>query len=48
MKRSFGLAALLVAASAAAGPVRDWLQSSGFEDALLRRLGEESALVIRR
>ena len=41
-------AAIAAGDAAAAGPVRDWLQSSGFEDALLRRLGEESALVIRR
>ena len=44
---------LLEAAIAAGEPapaqvVRDWLQHSGFEDAHLRRLGQESALVIRR
>lgn len=41
-------AAIAAGDAAAAQPVRDWLQSSGFEDALLRRLGQESALVIRR
>ena len=38
-------AAIAAGDAAAAKPVRDWLQSSGFEDALLRRLGQESALV---
>jgi hypothetical protein len=27
--------------AAAAQPVRDWLRTSGFEDATLRRLGQE-------
>lgn len=41
-------AALAAGDAAAAKPVRDWLQSSGFEDARLRSLGQESALVTRR
>jgi len=32
---------------AAAQVVRDWLRSSGFEDARMRRLGQESALLAR-
>ena len=34
--------------SAAAQAARDWLASSGFEDARLRALGEKSALAVRR
>lgn len=41
-------AAIAAGDAAAAKPVRDWLQSSGFEDARLRKLGQESALVTRR
>ena len=41
-------AAIAARDPAAAQIVRDWLRSSGFEDARLRRLGQESALVIRR
>jgi hypothetical protein len=47
-------ARILLEASVAAGDpaaaqaVRDWLASSGFEDARLRRLAQESALVTRR
>lgn len=41
-------AAIAAGDPAAARPVRDWLQSSGFEDARLRSLGQESALVTRR
>ena len=41
-------AAIAAQDPAAAQPVRDWLRSSGFEDARLRRLGQESALVTRR
>ncbi len=41
-------AAIAAGDAAAARPVRDWLESSGFEDAVLRRLGQESALGIRR
>lgn len=41
-------AAIAAQDTAAAQPVRDWLRSSGFEDARLRRLGQESALVPRR
>jgi Tfp pilus assembly protein PilF len=47
-------ARILLEASIAAGDaaaalvVRDWLGSSGFEDARLRRLGQESALAGRR
>ncbi|MDP2132961.1 MAG: hypothetical protein Q8J99_05055 [Sulfuritalea sp.] len=41
-------AAIAAGDAAAAQPVRDWLRSSGFEDARLRRLGQESALVTRR
>lgn len=36
-------AAIAANESAAAQPVRDWLQSSGFEDAYLRQLGAASA-----
>lgn len=38
-------AAIAAQDAAAAQPVRDWLQSSGFEDALLRQLGTTSAQV---
>ena len=41
-------AAIAAGDVAAAKPVRDWLQSSGFEEARLRRLGQESALAGRR
>jgi hypothetical protein len=41
-------AAIAVQDAAAAQVARDWLRSSGFEDARLRRLGQESALVTRR
>ncbi|MDP2822005.1 MAG: hypothetical protein Q8O52_04915 [Sulfuritalea sp.] len=41
-------AAIAAQDPAAAQPVRDWLRSSGFEDARLRRLSQESALVPRR
>lgn len=41
-------AAIAAQDAAAAQPVRDWLRSSGFEDARLRALGEKSALVGRR
>ena len=41
-------AAIAAQDAAAAQAVRDWLRSSGFEDARLRRLGQESALVTRR
>ena len=41
-------AAIAAGDAAAAQPVRDWLRSSGFEDSGLRRLGQESALVVRR
>ncbi len=47
-------ARILLEAAIAAGDVaaaqvaRDWLAGSGFEDARLRRLGQESALVTRR
>ena len=41
-------AAIAARDPAAAQVVRDWLGSSGFEDALLRRLGQESAPVTRR
>lgn len=41
-------AAIAAGDAAAAKPVRDWLQASGFEDETLRRLGQESALVTRR
>ena len=41
-------AAIAAGDPAAAQVVRDWLASSGFEDARLRRLGKESALVTRR
>ena len=41
-------AAIAAGDAAAAKPVRDWLESSGFEDAVLRRMGQESALGIRR
>jgi Tfp pilus assembly protein PilF len=34
--------------AAAAKAARDWLASSGFEDARLRRMGQESALAVRR
>ena len=37
-------AAIAARDPAAAQPVRDWLQRSGFEDARLRRLGRESAV----
>ena len=39
-------AAIAAGDPAAAQVVRDWLASSGFEDARLRRLGKESALMI--
>ena len=39
-------AAIAAGDPAAAHVVRDWLASSGFEDARLRRLGKESALMI--
>ena len=39
-------AAIAAGDPAAAQVVRDWLASSGFEDARLRRMGEESALMI--
>lgn len=41
-------AAIAAQDAAAAQPVRDWLRSSGFEDARLRALGEKSALAGRR
>ena len=41
-------AAIAAQDSAAAQPVRDWLRVSGFEDARLRGLGQESALAVRR
>ena len=41
-------AAIAARDAAAAQIVRDWLHGSGFEDARLRRLGQESALAIRR
>jgi len=41
-------AALAAGDAAAAQGARDWLASSGFEDARLRRLGQESALATRR
>lgn len=41
-------AAIAAQDAAAAQVVRDWLRSSGFEDARLRRLGQESALGTRR
>ncbi|MDA8258969.1 MAG: hypothetical protein M0Z99_25600 [Betaproteobacteria bacterium] len=41
-------AAIAAQDAAAAQVVRDWLRSSGFEDARLRRLGEQSALATRR
>lgn len=41
-------AALAAGDAAAAQPARDWLAASGFEDARLRRLGQELALVTRR
>ncbi|MCM2289632.1 MAG: hypothetical protein NDI67_11445 [Sulfuritalea sp.] len=41
-------AAIAAQDTAAAQAVRDWLRSSGFEDARLRRLGQESAQVTRR
>ena len=41
-------AAIAARDPAAAQAVRDWLRASGFEDARLRRLGQESALAIRR
>ena len=41
-------AAIAAQDPAAAQAVRDWLRSSGFEDARLRRLGRESAPVTRR
>lgn len=41
-------AAIAAGDPAAAQVVRDWLAGSGFEDAHLRRLGRESALVTRR
>lgn len=41
-------AAIAAGDAAAALPARDWLRRSGFEDARLRRLGQESALVARR
>ena len=47
-------ARILLEASIAAGdspaaqPARDWLGRSGFEDARLRTLGEQSALAVRR
>ena len=40
-------AALAAQDGAAAQAVRDWLRSSGFEDARLRRLGQASALAGR-
>ena len=39
-------AAIAARNAAAAQPVRDWLKSSGFEDAHLRQLGEASAQVL--
>lgn len=43
------LEASIAAGDAAAAQVaRDWLRSSGFEDARLRALGEKSALAVRR
>ena len=39
-------AAIAARNGAAAQPVRDWLKSSGFEDAHLRQLGEASAQVL--
>ena len=41
-------AAIAAGDAPAAQAARDWLGSSGFEDARLRRLGQESALVTRR
>lgn len=41
-------AAIAAGDAAAAQSVRDWLGSSGFEDARLRALGEKSALATRR
>ena len=41
-------AAIAARDAGAAQPVRDWLQSSGFEDAYLRQLGVKSALVQHR
>jgi Tfp pilus assembly protein PilF len=41
-------AAIAARDPAAAQPVRDWLGSSGFEDARLRDLGQKSALATRR
>jgi tetratricopeptide (TPR) repeat protein len=41
-------AAIAAGDAKAAQPVRDWLRNSGFEDARMRRLGEESALAGRR
>jgi len=41
-------AAIAAGDTAAAQVVRDWLASSGFEDARLRRLAQESALATRR
>ena len=38
-------AAIAAKDAAAAQPVRDWLQASGFEDATLRQLGARSAQV---
>ena len=40
-------AAIAAGDAAAAQPVRDWLHSSGFEDARLRALGQQSALATR-
>ena len=39
-------AAIAARNAAAAQPVRDWLKSSGFEDAYLRQLGEASAQLL--
>ena len=41
-------AALAASDAGAAQPARDWLAASGFEDARLRRLAQELALVTRR
>ena len=41
-------AAIAAGDPAAAQAARDWLGKSGFEDARLRRLGQESALAVRR
>jgi hypothetical protein len=41
-------AAIAAGDAAAAQDARDWLRSSGFEDARLRTLGEKSALAGRR